>query len=120
MKSNSIKIFVKEPNINFHNWYCTADGFSHPIFKKYVGTNIPTWLMYIENNNGQWGVIESDWKKAGEMFAKRMDSGKINVNEIKRKHFQIGKNILSLTNNVYHQKNLTDISTSKLVSQLKK
>jgi len=119
MKSNSIKILVKESNINFHNWYCTAEGYNHPIFKKYVGAVIPNWIIYIKNNHGQWGVIEFDWKKASDMFARRMELGKVDVDEIKRKHFQVGKKIKFLVDNVYRRKGLTDISTSSLSHWLK-
>lgn len=118
MKKHSIKILVKESNINFHNWYTTAEGFHHPIFKKIIGGIIPNWIIKIENDNGDWGTIEAEWQKAGELFAKRMEAGKIDIFDIEQKHYRVGKKIWQLTDLVYKNK-LADISTPRLLSILK-
>lgn len=110
---------VKESNINFHNWYTTAECFHHPTFKKIIGCNVPNWIMKIENDNGEFGVIEKEWLKAGEMFAKRMEAGRIDIFDIEQKHYQAGKKIWQLTDFVY-KNNLADIPTLRLLSALKK
>jgi hypothetical protein len=118
MKKHSIKILVKESNINFHNWYTTAECFNHIIFKKIIGCDIPNWIMKIENDNGEFGVIEKEWQKAGEMFAERMEPEKIDIFDIEQKHYQAGKKIWHLTDFVY-KKNLVGVPTPRLLATLK-
>jgi len=118
MKKHSFKILVKESNINFHNWHTTAEGFHHPIFRKFVGTVIPNWIMFIEQDSGQWGTIDTEWQNAGESFAKRMEAGKIDIFDIEKKHYEVGNKIRQLTDFVYKGK-IQAISTPQLLSILK-
>lgn len=118
MKYHTLKILVKEPNINFHNWYTTALGFNHPIFKKIVGAILPCWIAKIENDYGEWGVVEEQWQKIGELFAKRMAAGKIDIFDVEKKHYWVGEKIWGLTDFVY-KKDLAQVSTARLLATLK-
>ncbi|MCL5435725.1 MAG: hypothetical protein M1275_01455, partial [Patescibacteria group bacterium] len=82
MRAHTVKILVKESNVNFLNWYTLAEGFHQPVFKKYVGRVLSNWLIYIKNDSGLWGVPEKEWILAGESFARRFQAGKIDIHEI--------------------------------------
>ncbi|MDD5489094.1 MAG: PEP-utilizing enzyme [Candidatus Moranbacteria bacterium] len=118
MKKKLYKILVKESNINFHNWYSTAEGFHHPVFKKFVGAVISNWLIKIEKDRGEWGIVEKEWENVGAIFAKRLAAGKIDIFDIEQKHYQIGEKIWRLTDFVYQNK-LESVPLSRLLTTLR-
>lgn len=119
MKAGSLKIFIEESNINCHNWFTTGEGFSNPIFKKYVGGLGDRWAMRIDNDVGQWAPDFKLWNKLGEQFIQRFKAGQVPLDSLVKTHYRLGNKIFKLCQEV-DQRGIGRASTLQLTRWLKR
>lgn len=121
MKPNSIKILIRETNVNYYAWSMIADGFLlRPEVKKYLGTDVTAGAQEIVNGAGQYGFDYTNWCDLGKRLIERLQQGTFSVEQLAREHIAAGTKIMALCKFIEQQdlKNATNAQISKWLQGL--
>src|SRR3989344_7246104 len=97
MKPNSIKILIRETNLNYYGWSLIADGFLFsPTVKRYLGKSVTYGLQEIVNDSGQYGFDIKNWNELGRSCVERLQDGRLSVTKLSSEHRFLGERIKKL------------------------
>lgn len=97
MKPNSIKILIRETNVNYAAWNLIAEGFLFfPGVKKYLGKAVTAGLQEIKNEAGQYGFDIENWWELGRRCIQRLENRTLSVQQLTLEHKIAGSNIIKL------------------------
>src|SRR3989344_1012223 len=97
MKPNSIKILIRETNLNYYGWSLIAGGFLFsPTVKRYLGKSVTYGLQEIVNDSGQYGFDIENWNELGRSCVERLQDGRLSVTKLSSEHRFLGERIKKL------------------------
>src|SRR3989338_1295544 len=115
MKNLSVKIYVKESNMNFYSWALIADGFLlDPNVKRFVGAPLKGAVLIAENDNGSWGVEEKHWNRLGEILNQRLEHEKFSLQKLLADHEAVGERVFKSCADILN-KNLNNLENSDFI-----
>ncbi|MHB8871284.1 MAG: PEP-utilizing enzyme [Candidatus Doudnabacteria bacterium] len=119
MKNNSVKILIRETNVNYYAWAMIADGFLFlPHIEKYLGAKVKLGLQVIKDESGQYGFDIDNWFDLGRRFMHRLEDNRLDVKRLYIEHVKAYKKIMNLCS-VIQKEDLTKIPTQKIGKWLK-
>lgn len=98
MKPNSVKIYIKESNMNLYSWEMIADGFlfSTSIIK-YIGSSLKSTLLIAKKDNGIWCVEQFSWNDLGKKVNEKLENHKLNIDQLLKDHLEVGERLFELS-----------------------
>jgi phosphohistidine swiveling domain-containing protein len=112
MKKNSVKIIVKETNMNYYSWGLISDGFLFdPDVKKYIGASLNGAVSIIKNDSGSWGVVADHWNYLGKKLNRRLERGAFRLENLILDHQTAGEKIIKFCDNILNR-NLKEITNT--------
>lgn len=119
MKPKSIKILIRETNVNYYAWAMIADGFLLlPDIKRYLGKSVTVGLQEIKEESGQYGFDIKNWFDLGRICLNKMEQGKFSIEKLSKEHLFAANTIMDLCSQVQN-KDLSKVSVQQMKRWLK-
>lgn len=101
MKPHSIKLIIKETNINYHGWSLVADGFNLTAeAERYLGIPTAAAVMIIKDDDGLYGVDWKNWVAIGEKLFSLIESEKFPTARLEADHEKCAVRLFGLADEV--------------------